>query len=110
YKILAKLFITCNPKKNWLYTEFYKPFKAGELKGIRKYLQALVQDNPFIESGYIERLKRTKDKAKKERLLKANWDYDDNPYSLCDFDNIIAMFENNHVGEAPEKYITADIA
>ncbi|WP_440881145.1 phage terminase large subunit [Tenacibaculum sp. C7A-26P2] len=110
YGLVAKLFITCNPKKNWLYKDFYKPFTKGILKGIKKFLQALVQDNPFIENGYIERLRRTKDKAKRERLLNANWDYDDNPYALCDYDSIVALFENDHVVEASNKYITADIA
>ncbi len=110
YNIVAKLFITCNPKKNWLYTEFYKPFKKGALGVLKKFLQAFVQDNPFIESGYIERLKRTKDKAKRERLLKGNWDYDDNPYALCGYDDIVAIFENNHVVRKGNKYITADIA
>ena len=110
YGILAKLLITCNPKKNWLYNEFYRPFVNGTLNTIKKFLQAFVQDNPFIESGYIDRLKRTKDKAKKERLLKGNWDYDDNPYSLCDYDNILALFENDHVQEGERKYITADVA
>ncbi|WP_109437827.1 phage terminase large subunit [Aquimarina sp. AU119] len=110
YGIRAKLFITANPKKNWLYSDFYKPFKAGILTGIQKFLQAFVQDNPFIESGYIERLKRTKDKSKKERLLKGNWDYDDNPYALCEYEDIIAIFENDHIKSVEQKYITADIA
>lgn len=119
YNILAKIFITCNPKKNWLYSEFYKPFVKGMLKkGLRRFLQAFVQDNPFIESGYIDRLKRTKDKSKKERLLNGNWDYDDNPYSLCDFDSISGIFENDHLnkdesGEKKrglKKYLTADVA
>ena len=79
YEILAKLFITCNPKKNWLYAHFYKPFKGGTLPKSKKFLQAFVQDNPFIESGYIDRLKGTYDKVKKERLLKGNWEYDDDP-------------------------------
>jgi len=109
YGILAKLLITCNPKKNWLYTEFYKPFQSRGLDIHKAFLQAFVQDNPFIESGYIERLKRTADKAKKERLLKGNWDYDDNPYALCDYDSITAIFENDHV-EGGSKYLTADIA
>lgn len=111
YNILAKLFSTCNPKKNWLYNYFFKPFKNGELeKGIKRFVQAFVQDNPFIESGYIERLKRTKDKAKKERLLNGNWDYDDNPYALCSFDDISAIFENDHIEKTSNKYITADVA
>lgn len=111
FGVLAKIFVTCNPKKNWLYNEFYKPFKSGQLKkGLRRFLQAFVQDNPFIESGYIERLLRTKDKSKKERLLKGNWDYDDNPYALCEYDNITAVFENDHVKKDGKMYITADIA
>lgn len=113
FGILAKIFITCNPKKNWIYSEFYKPFKDGFLNsGLKRFLQAFVQDNPFIESGYIDRLRRTKDKAKKERLLNGNWDYDDNPYALCGYEDVIAVFENDHIkkAEKEERYITADIA
>ena len=111
YNILAKLFSTCNPKKNWLYNYFYKPYKDGKLnEGLKRFLQAFVQDNPFIESGYIESLKRTKDKAKRERLLKGNWDYDDSPYALCSYDDIAAIFENDHIIKSPNKYITADVA
>lgn len=111
YDILAKIFITCNPTKKWLYNEFYKPNKQGKIKeGLKRFLQVLAHDNPFIESGYIERLKRTKDKSKKERLLNGNWDYDDNPYALCDYKNIIAIYENDHIKKAGEKYLTADVA
>ena len=86
--------------------------------GLKRFLQAFVQDNPFIESGYIDRLKRTKDKSKKERLLKGNWEYDDNPYSLCQYDSILSVFENDHLNRGEEGelisglkyYLTADIA
>lgn len=27
YKVLPKILLTCNPKKNWLYQEFYMPWK-----------------------------------------------------------------------------------
>lgn len=110
YNLKAKIFITCNPKKNWLYTDFYKPFKNNELPILKKMLLAFVQDNPFIESGYIERLKRTKDKSKKERLLNGNWDYDDNPYALCSYDSIITLFENDHIQKSNNYYLTADVA
>ncbi|MDM8174776.1 phage terminase large subunit [Olivibacter sp. 47] len=75
YGLIGKLFITCNPKKNWMYTTFYLPNKKGTLPPHMKYLAAFVQDNPHIDKGYLERLKRTKDKAKKERLLNGNWEY-----------------------------------
>ena len=109
YEILAKLFITCNPKKNWLYAHFYKPFKGGTLPKSKKFLQAFVQDNPFIESGYIDRLKGTYDKVKKERLLKGNWEYDDDPDTLCAYDDIAAIFDNDHA-QAGKIYLTADVA
>jgi hypothetical protein len=110
YGVRAKLLITSNPKKNWLYTDFYKPFIAGILTGIKKMLQAYVFDNPFIESGYIDRLKRTKDKVKRERLLNGNWDYENSPYALCEYDNILAVFENDHLIENNKRFISADIA
>jgi phage terminase large subunit len=110
YGILAKLFLTCNPKKNWLYTTFYQPYIKNTLTSLQKYLVALVQDNPHIESGYIDRLKRIKDKATKERLLKGNWEYDDDPTALCAYDDIIAIFENTHVQPTGKKFITCDAA
>ena len=110
YGLLGKVLITANPKKNWLYTMFYKPWKANELpKGFR-YIPCLVQDNPHGESGYEETLKGIKDKAKKERLLFGNWEYDDDPAVLCDYDAITDMFVNDHVQPTGKKYLSADLA
>lgn len=110
YRITRKLFITCNPKKNWMYTTFYKPSLNGTLKNDMCYLSALVQDNPFIEKDYIKALESTTEKVKKERLLKGNWDYDDNPNAMCSYDKIIAMFDNDLAKDDNTYYITADIA
>lgn len=110
FGLVPKMFVTCNPKKNWMYSHFYKPFKEGILQPIQKFLQAFVQDNPFIDHLYIEQLQNTKDKAKKERLLKGNWEYDDNPYKLCDYDKILSLFKNDHLTNGNLKYITADVA
>ena len=87
-----KLFITCNPKKNWMYETFYKPAKTGKLESYMAYLACLVQENPFIDPDYIEGLKTTKDKVKFERLFKGNWEYDDNPNALCSYDDIMEIF------------------
>lgn len=110
YGLLRKLFITCNPKKNWMYKVFYKPFVSKTLLLPRQYLVALVQDNPFIEKDYIEALESTSDKVKKERLLKGNWEYDDNPNALCSHDAILEMFDNTIAKRGGRKYLTADIA
>jgi phage terminase large subunit len=106
--LMPKMLVTCNPKKNWLYSEFYKPFKANQLPSYISFIQAFVQDNEHIDDNYIENLKNTKDKSKKERLLYGNWEYDDNPDALCSYDDILNIFTN--VGEDGQGYITADIA
>lgn len=110
YNIIRKLFISCNPKKNWMYDVFYKPSISKCLPEYRVYLSALVQDNPFIEKDYIKALNSTTDKVKKERLLKGNWDYDDNPNALCPRDAILEIFGNRISFRDREKYLTADIA
>lgn len=104
-----KLFITCNPKKNWMYETFYKPHKKGQLPAYMYYLACLVQENPFIDPDYIEGLRTTTDKVKRERLFKGNWEYDDNPNALCSHDAITAIF-GNILALSGNYYLTADIA
>lgn len=110
YKLLRKIFITCNPKKNWMYTTFYKPSLDKTLLDYMAYLPCLVQENPFNEDGYIEALESTSSKVKKERLLKGNWDYDDNPNAMCEYDAILEIFKNSLAKKTGERYLTADIA
>ncbi len=109
YGILGKVFITCNPKKNWLYKEFYKPWKEKKLPENRKFLQSLVDDNPKNESGYKQKLLNIKNKAKKQRLLFGQWEYDDDPAALIDFEAISDLF-SNPIEESTDRYLTADIA
>lgn len=108
--VRRKIFITCNPKKNWMYETFYKPAKKGDLPEYMSYLACLVQENPFIDPDYIEGLKTTKDKVKRERLLKGNWEYDDNPNALCSHDAITAILGNILALVTGSHYLTADIA
>lgn len=113
YNLLGKIFITCNPKKNWMFNEFYEPWKKGTLEKGRVYMPCLVQENPFIEKSYIDKLHSLKDKVKKERLLKGNWEYEDNPNMLCSYDNILAMFDNKisrYAGNDETMFITCDVA
>lgn len=111
YNLKRKIFITCNPKKNWLYHDFYKPSLTNELPVNEAFLQAFITDNPFIPEDYVEGLRRLceKDKIQRERLLNGNWDYEDNPDSLCDYEMIEQIFKNDHVPQGMT-YLTADIA
>lgn len=110
YEINSKILITGNPKKNWLHTIFWHPFKTGKLPPEYAFIRALYTDNPHLPKEYIENLEQITDKVKRERLLKGNFDYDDNPNALCAYDDIMGIFGANQVNETNVKYITADIA
>lgn len=106
--LTPKLLMTCNPAKNYVYADYYRPFKDGTLPKHRKFIQALLHDNPFISKHYKENL-LTLDEVSKQRLLFGNWEYDDDPAKLIDYDAIIDLWKNDYV-EKGERYITADIA
>lgn len=110
YGLTGKLLQTCNPAKNYLYRDYYKPSKEGTLPYFRKFVQALPTDNKKLPDGYLENLNRILSANEKERLLFGNWEYDDDPTVLIDYENIINLFENQHVKPTGERYITADIA
>jgi hypothetical protein len=104
------LLITGNPKKNWTYKEFYKPWRDNTLPDDKEFIQSLYNDNPHTAEEYGEQLKQIKDKATKERLMFGNWEYDDDPNALIDYDNIIDLFTNSVIGSNPSKYLTGDMA
>jgi hypothetical protein len=108
FGIIPKVLGSCNPSKNWTYMEFYEPSKTKTIKNYRKFIQALPTDNPHLPQSYLDSL-LSLDRNSKERLYFGNWEYDDDPNALCDYDNIVSIFKNDHVSGG-EKYITADIA
>jgi len=108
FKLIPKLFIASNPSKNFLYYDFYKPWKDGTLPDYRKFIVALVQDNPFISPFYIENLKKL-DKVSKQRLLYGNFEYDDDPAKLFEYDDIIRIFKNPSQ-VCGKKYLSVDVA
>lgn len=63
FDLIPKLFMSCNPAKNWVYSDFYLPWKNGTLPPERAFVQALVTDNPYISPHYIESLRSLQDKA-----------------------------------------------
>ena len=106
----SKLLVTGNPKKNWLHTVFWHPFKTGKLSDDYAFIRALYSDNEHLPEEYIENLKSITDKVKKERLLHGNFDYDDNPNSLSAYDDIVAIFGLNTQQRTGKIFLTADIA
>lgn len=109
YDLVPKQLGTCNPAKNWVYNDFYGPSKRKTLPQGKAFVQSLVTDNPFISKHYRDNL-LSLDRASKERLLHGNWDYDDDPTALCDYDSIVDMFANEHILPTGIKHISADLA
>lgn len=106
--LIPKILLTCNPTKNWLYTEFYKPDENNTLPQHRKFVKSLVTDNPYISKHYVGQLNRL-DKVSRERLLNGNWKYDDTQNKLFDYDAINDIFTNDYISGG-ETYLSVDIA
>jgi len=107
FGLIPKLLIASNPSKNFLYFEFYKPWKEKKLEKYRSFVPALVGDNPFISKYYIENLHKL-DRVSRERLLYGNFEYDDDPTKLFDYDSIMDLFTND--AERGEKFCIVDAA
>lgn len=109
YGLVGKLLQTCNPKKNYLYRNYYLPWKNGILPPDKVFIQAFAHENKKNEAGYVERLHKILKGVERERLLEGNWEYSSDASSLIDYDKILDAFTNTHVPHG-KKYITADIA
>ena len=107
--LIPKLLMTCNPAKNWTYSNFYNPSLNNTLLPYRKFIQALPSDNPHLPESYIESLSQL-DTSSRKRLLEGDWNFDDNPYAMFDYADILGMFTSDWVKPTEDRYITADIA
>lgn len=108
YDLIPKSLYTCNPAKNWVYNDFYKPQRDGSLEPERKFIQSLVDDNPYISAHYRANLLQL-DKNSRERLLYGNWEYDNDPATLIQYEKILDCFSNDFTS-AGDWHITVDVA
>lgn len=107
YGLMPKMLMTCNPSKNWVYKDYYKPYKDKQLPKHRMFIPSLLEDNPHISKHYKDNLENI-DEVSKQRLLYGNWEYDDNPAKMINYENILALWKNK--AERGQKYITCDVA
>lgn len=107
YDLPPKMLITCNPSKDWLYRLVYRPFRKNELPEEYAFIQSLYRDNPHTAKTYEKQLSGIRDKARKQRLMFGNWEYDTDA-GLIEYDAIIDLFTNTP--EIGSRYLTADIA
>lgn len=108
-KSKPKLLMTLNPWRNFIYTDFYKPWKNNSLLPHRAFIQSLPTDNPFLPPAYIENLKNL-DKVSRERLLYGNFEYSDDDALLFSIDDISDTFKRISTFWLIQTYITVDAA
>lgn len=111
YNLTPKLLQTCNPSKNYLYTDYYKPFVDGVLPSYMAFVQALPTDNKRLPSEYLDNLQKALTPNEKQRLLYGKWEFDDNPNLLVSYDAVCDCFTNS-VPPATDKppCLSADLA
>jgi len=108
YDLIPKILASCNPSKNWVYKVFYEPYKNNRLSEGKEFIQALVTDNEFISKHYKKNLSKLNE-ASKQRLLYGNWEYDDDPGIIFEYDKLMELKYNKFV-EKGERYIVVDVA
>lgn len=107
YWLAPKILEWFNPDKWQVYRRFYKPWKEWTLPGYRVFIPALATDNKRLPKSYIEQLKKTNE-VTQQRLLYGNFDYDDTPWRLFDYNAILNMWSNPAING--DKYLSIDVA
>jgi len=93
YWLLPKLLQTFNPDKWHVYRKFYKANQDWTIEDYRCFIPALATDNKKIPKSYIEQLMKA-DEVTKQRLLYGNFNYDDTPWRLFSYDDLINLWTN----------------
>ena len=104
-----KLFMGCNPSKNFLYRDYYLAKKNNVLEPHRDFIQALTLDNYAPDHPYVKSL-RNLDKIDRDRLLYGNWDYEANEDCIFQPLNTIHDLFTNSAPLSNDKYISVDVA
>ena len=100
---------TFNPNKGHVHRDYYKPWKEGTMPEYRAFIRALPGDNPHLPQAYITNLERS-DKVTRERLLKGNFEFDDDPQKIMFYEAITDLPVNNLIAKSSAKTLVADIA
>lgn len=109
YGLIPKMFMSCNPAKNWVYEEFYKKSKENKLEEYKQFIPALLTDNPHISPHYITQLEKLDDISRR-RLLLGEWEYEDKD-AIINYDSIINTFKDyNYELSNGKRYISCDVA
>jgi len=107
YWLLPKFLGTFNPDKWHVYRDYFKASRDWTLLPYRVFIPALATDNKKLPKTYIDQLMKA-DEVTKQRLLYWNFDYDDTPWRLFDYEALLDMWTNPKNNWT--KYISCDVA
>ena len=108
FNLVPKGLITCNPSKNWIYNQFYLPYKNESLPEYKAFVQALPGDNLYLPESYVTSLTRLPEVDRK-RLLEGDWEYDNSADRLYQYEELMRCFRES-AEQGKEMYLTGDIA
>jgi len=107
YRLIPKFLGSFNPDKWHVYRDYYLPDKNWTLPEYRMFIPALATDNKKLAKSYIEQLMRS-DEVTKQRLLYGNFEYDDTPWRLFDYQAINNLW--NNAKNDWETFVSCDVA
>ena len=108
FNLVPKGLITCNPSKNWIYNQFYLPYKNDSLPEYKAFVQALPGDNLYLPTSYVQSLTRLPEVDRK-RLLEGDWEYDNSADRLYQYEELMRCFRESTENNG-QMYLTGDIA
>jgi len=127
YGIKPKILEASNPDKGHFNNRFYVPNKTGALPGDRVFVRALAMDrlrHPTyfrnnlklhkVDVGtaagiYVENLLKLSENMQ-QRLLWGNFEYDDDPSRMLDFQKIQKLFQKKDKVDFEDRALICDIA
>jgi len=104
---IPKMLMTCNPWRNFIYTDFYKLREKKDLPPHRAFVQSLPTSNPFLPEAYIENLKNLDEVSKQ---LYGNFHYTDDQAYLFTIDTVDEFFQREKTPTDWTFYLTVDAA
>jgi phage terminase large subunit len=111
FGLIPKMLLCSNPSKNWLYSEFYKPYTENDLPITRKFIQAVPKDNPNNDQSYLDTLTpENLGMPYYNLLVLGNWEYASTDFDLFEHTSLQNCFYHLSPKIKPTKYITIDPA
>jgi hypothetical protein len=102
YNLPGRVLETFNPSKGHIYRRYWLPseFKDNNMPANRIFIRSLATDNKYNTQAYLDKLKYNKSVIIRERLYYGNFDYDDTPGKLFEWEALQNLLSNpNYFGE-----------